>query len=293
MLKRLPDWLKAEYIKNTSTRVHDIKKLLRSLKLKTVCEEARCPNISRCFLKPSIAFMILGNNCTRNCSFCAVNHSKPEPIDPSEPQRIAKAVIKLGLKYVVITSVTRDDLYDCGAEHFANTINMIRDYSSYTKIEILTPDFKGNKKNIDIVVQAKPDVFNHNIETIPRLYPLIRPQANYLRSLGLLSYVKKISPYIYTKSGIMLGLGETIDEVIDVMKDLRNCGCDILTIGQYLRPTKENIPVKEYIGIDIFESLKTVAKEMGFRYVQSGPLVRSSMDAEKFISLLSSSLNLS
>lgn len=283
MSERLPDWLKTKYNKSTPSHTHNIKKLLRSLNLKTVCEEARCPNMHRCFSKPSIAFMILGKNCTRNCSFCSVKHSNPEPVDSTEPLRITEAVLKLGLKYVVITSVTRDDLKDGGARHFADTINTIKKYSKDTKIEVLTPDFRGDKNNIDTVIKAKPYIFNHNIETVPRLYPLIRPQANYLRSLELINYIKKSSPDIYTKSGIMLGLGETFDEVIDVIKDLKNRNCDILTIGQYLRPTKDNIPVKEYVKIETFEEIKNIALNIGFKFVQSGPLVRSSMDAEASI----------
>jgi lipoic acid synthetase len=282
MLNRLPNWIKTKDNINNSHKTHNIKKILRLFNIKTVCEEARCPNIRKCFSKPSIAFMILGRNCTRRCSFCSVNHSEPEPVDNSEPFKILEVIKNVGLKYIVITSVTRDDLIDGGAEQFAKTITILKTFHNDIKIEVLTPDFKGIKENIDKVITARPDVFNHNVETVPSLYPTIRPQADYLRSLNLLAYVKKKAPDIFTKSGIMLGLGENTDEVIEVMRDLRNCNCDILTIGQYLRPTKNNIPVKEYKSLEYFERLKKIALNLGFKYVDSGPLVRSSMNAENF-----------
>jgi lipoic acid synthetase len=273
---RLPEWVK---VKNAGG-LRDTRTLLRRFGLATVCEEARCPNRSACFSIPTAAFMILGSKCTRNCAFCAVDSAFPEPPDQTEPARVAMASKEMRLRYVVITSVTRDDLYDGGAGHFAETVSSVRTYVSGGKIEVLTPDFKGNRNSIDAVLQARPDVYNHNIETVSRLYPVIRPAAEYGRSLALLEYAKKTAPDIYTKSGLMLGLGEDLDEVMDALRDLRNAGCDFITIGQYLRPSKSNLPVVEYIHPGIFEKLRLAALSMGFKYAASGPLVRSSMNAE-------------
>lgn len=274
----LPTWLKAKKTEGT----HKTKTLLRQHRLETVCEQARCPNQSRCFAKPVATFMILGKTCSRNCAFCAVTSGKPQPIDLEEPMRIVDAVRQLGLRYVVITSVTRDDLTDGGAGQFARCISLLRRHVKGVKVEILTPDFMGNHSALDLILKEPPDVFNHNLETVKRLYPTVRPQADYERSLEVLDYIKKKSPKTTTKSGIMVGLGERKKEVIGLMADLRGVGCDMLTIGQYLQPTKKNLPVYEYITPEEFDEYRSVALEMGFKAVASGPLVRSSMDAEQF-----------
>lgn len=274
-MKRLPDWIRVKM-----DGLHDTKQVLRSHALATVCEEARCPNIGRCFSKPTATFMILGSLCTRNCGFCNVESSLPLPADPDEPERVAMAAKEMGLRYVVITSVTRDDLPDGGASHFAKTIQAVRRHLPYSGIEVLTPDFKGDVNALGMVLEARPDVFNHNIETVPRLYSEVRPQADYKRSLDVLKMAKKLSG-IKTKSGIMVGLGEELDEVVRVMKDLRESGCDYLTIGQYLRPSKRNLPVKEYIRPEVFDRYREEALKLGFKGVASGPLVRSSMNAEE------------
>ena len=274
---RIPEWIK---VKNPMG-LHGTKRILRSYGLSTVCEEARCPNMGECFSRPTATFMILGSKCTRNCGFCSVKSSIPEPLDPEEPKRVAMAAKEMGLRYVVITSVTRDDLSDGGAGHFAKTVYSVRKYLPETKVEILTPDFKGNLNSLNTALNSRPDVFNHNIETIPRLYPVVRPLADYRQSLYILEYVKKTALDIYTKSGLMLGLGERLDEVIDVLRELRSAGCDIITIGQYLRPSRFNLPVIEYIRPEIFERLRLTALSMGFKYVASAPLVRSSMNADE------------
>src|SRR4030043_1334440 len=274
---RLPEWIRAK----NHGGLHDTKQVLRSHGLATVCEEARCPNIGECFSKPTATFMILGSKCTRNCGFCSVETSSPEPLDAEEPERVAMAAKEMGLRYVVITSVTRDDLYDGGAEHFAKTIYAVKKYLRYTRVEVLTPDFKGNLNALNRVLHSRPDVYNHNVETVPRLYPVVRPGADYRRSLNILKYAKKIAPQINIKSGIMLGLGETLDEVIDVLRDLRNAGCELVTIGQYLRPSRVKLSVVEYIRPGVFERLRLKALNMGFKYAASAPLVRSSMNAEE------------
>jgi lipoyl synthase len=273
---RLPEWVKVK----KPGGLRDTRTLLRRFGLATVCEEARCPNRSECFSIPTAAFMILGSKCTRNCAFCAVESSLPGPLDQEEPARVAMAAKEMGLRYVVITSVTRDDLHDGGAGHFAETVSSVRTYVPKVKIEVLTPDFRGNRNSIDLVLNAGPDVYNHNIETVSRLYPVIRPSAEYRRSLALLEYAKKTAPDIYTKSGLMLGLGESLDEAMNALRDLRNAGCDFVTIGQYLRPSKSHLPVVEYVHPVIFEKLRLAALSMGFTYAASGPLVRSSMNAE-------------
>ena len=271
---RHPEWIKVK-----STDTHETKKILRHHGVSTVCEEARCPNQGKCFSQSVAAFMILGDRCTRNCSFCAVESSEPLPPDPEEPEKVAKAVMALGLKFAVITSVTRDDLPDGGAGGFAGTIQAIKNKNNAIKIEVLTPDFKGDSEALKTVLDAGPDVFNHNIETVPRLYSAVRPMADYATSVSVLSTAKKLSPAIKTKSGIMAGLGETEQEVLSVMHDLREAGCDFLTIGQYLQPRRTNIPVVEYIKPEIFERYRIKALEKGFRAVASSPLTRSSMDA--------------
>lgn len=274
---RLPEWIKTKGYPG----IHDAKHLLRSYRVYTVCEEARCPNIGECFSRGSVTFMILGSKCTRNCGFCSVESSRPEPPDPKEPERVALAAKEIGLKYVVITSVTRDDLPDGGAGHFAQTVYAVRSHIKEARVEVLTPDFKGDVSAIITVMESRPDVFGHNVETVPRLYSIVRPKADYIRSLGILKYAKKILPDTNTKSGIMLGLGETLKEVVDVLKELSDAGCDFVTIGQYLRPSKKNLPVVEYIKPDMFEKLRLIAVDMGFKYVASSPLVRSSMNAEE------------
>jgi len=246
-----------------------------------VCEDARCPNVRECFSRPTATFMILGPKCTRNCGFCSVECSIPEPINPEEPRSVAMAAKEMGLRYVIITSVTRDDLDDGGAGHFAKTIYASRKYLPAARVEVLTPDFKGNLNDLNTVLYSSPDVYAHNVETVPRLYPVVRPLANYRRSLDILEYAKKITPEINIKSGLMLGLGETIDEVIDVLRDLRSAGCEFVTIGQYLRPSRLNLSVVEYIRPEIFERLRLEAMDMGFKYIASAPLVRSSKNAEE------------
>ncbi|MBI5410055.1 MAG: lipoyl synthase [Nitrospirae bacterium] len=271
---RHPEWIKVK-----STGAHETKKVLRRHKVSTVCEEARCPNQGKCFSKSTVTFMILGDRCTRNCSFCAVESSRPLPLDPDEPERVAEAASALALKFVVITSVTRDDLPDGGAEQFARTICAVRNKNNTLKIESLPPDFKGNIEALKTVLNARPDVFNHNVETAPRLYPAVRPQADYGTSVNILKTAKKLYPDIKTKSGLMVGLGENEAEVLSVMHDLRDAGCDFLTIGQYLQPRRSNIQVVEYLRPETFENYRIKGLKMGFSAVASSPLTRSSMDA--------------
>lgn len=278
---RLPEWIKAK----SRTGLHKTKQTLRGHRLSTVCEEARCPNIGACFTKPTATFLILGPACTRNCGFCSVESAPPLPPDPEEPARVARAAFDLGLRYIVITSVTRDDLPDGGAAHFNLTIRAVREIGTGIRVEVLTPDFQGDTDALSVVLDARPDVFNHNIETVPRLYPVVRPQADYNRSLRVLANARRLSPGIAVKSGIMVGLGETFDEVAEALRDLRKAGCDLVTIGQYLQPRKENLPVLEYVTPAVFELYKDVASGLGFRGVASGPLVRSSMDAEEMSGL--------
>lgn len=271
---RLPTWLKKGF---KGRRTHDVKRLLRKRKLNTVCESAKCPNIFECFSKPTATFMILGNVCSRRCVFCAVSKGSPSPINPSEPEDVACAVREMGLKHVVITSVTRDDLADGGAKQFALTIKAIRKVNPDIVVEILTPDFDPQR----LLKLCGPDIYNHNVETVPRLYPKIRPQAVYKGSLNLLGSVKKLTPNIITKSGIMVGLGEEFDEVVDVMRDLRNIGCDAITIGQYLRPSKNHLPVVKFVYPDVFDHFKIMGRSLGFKFTASAPFVRSSYNAEE------------
>jgi lipoic acid synthetase len=276
MRERLPEFLKRPIIDTDKTR--NVRKILKVNYLNTVCENARCPNKNECYTKNTATFLIMGNNCTRNCKYCNISCAKPEPLDKNEPQHIAKAVKELGLKYAVITSVTRDDLTDGGAEHFANCIYEIRKICPDTKIEILTPDFKGNKDSLDTIIKAQPDVFNHNIETVREIFKTARPQGNYQTSLDVLKYIKDNSK-ITTKSGLMIGLGETCEQIHQTLSDLKMNGCDILTIGQYIQPSKEHLPVAKYYAPDEYEKLKLMAKETGFTRFQIGPLVRSSYRA--------------
>ncbi len=273
----IPPWIK----KARLTGNHSTKGLLRKYRLSTVCEEARCPNRGECFSRPTATFLILGDVCTRGCRFCSVDKGCPLPPEPQEPERVALAAKELGLRYVVVTSVTRDDLPDGGAEQFARTITALREHLPGAKVEVLTPDFGGSPEALRRVLEAGPDVFNHNVETVPRLYPVVRPQADYSRSLRVLEMAARMRPDMPVKSGLMVGLGETFQEVVQVMKDLRQAGCSILTIGQYLQPTKKNLPVVEYVRPEVFEQYRQRALEMGFSYVASGPMVRSSMNAEE------------
>ncbi len=251
--------------------------------LNTVCWSAKCPNIGECFKRGTATFLILGDVCTRNCGFCGIKNGTPNRLDLVEPIKVGQAVRKLGLKYAVVTSVTRDDLPDGGAGHYAATVWAIRRFNPECKIEVLIPDFQGDKDALYIVVDSKPDVINHNVETIPRLYAKVRPQADYHRSLELLKNVKEMQPGFVTKSGLMVGVGESIEEVEGTFKDLRDAGCDLLTVGQYLRPSPENIPVERYVHPDEFEHLRKVALELGFRNAASGPFVRSSYFADELI----------
>ncbi|MCK4591063.1 MAG: lipoyl synthase, partial [Candidatus Latescibacteria bacterium] len=246
------------------------------------CESARCPNIAECFGQGVATFMILGDVCTRNCRFCAVNSGTPPALDSDEPHRVAQAVQKLDLSYVVITSVTRDDLPDGGAGHFAETIQQIRIAMPHTPIEVLVPDFQGSRGALQTVVGAQPEVLGHNVETVPSLYRTVRPEARYARSLKLLELVKNLDSRIYTKSGLMLGLGESKEEILSVLEDLREAGCDILTLGQYLRPSKTHVEVKRFVPPEEFQEYKTAAVQLGFPAVAAGPFVRSSYRAGEF-----------
>ena len=280
MRERLPEYLKRPIIDTEKTRT--VRKILKSNCLNTVCENARCPNKNECYIKNTATFLIMGNNCTRNCRYCNITCQKPEPLDINEPKHIASAVKELGLKYAVITSVTRDDLPDGGAGHFENCIKEIRKLSPETKIEILTPDFKNNKEALDIIINAHPDVFNHNIETVRAVFKTARPQGNYDNSLAVLKYIKENSDII-TKSGLMIGLGETFEQIKETLEDLHNVNCDILTIGQYIQPSKEHLPVSKYYKPDEYEELKKLAKSVGITRYQIGPLVRSSYNAAGII----------
>ena len=262
-----------------SPEITKMKALLRKLNLHTVCEEASCPNIGDCFSRKTATFMIMGDICTRRCLYCDVLKGKPDKLDKNEPENVAKAVKKLKLKYVVITSVSRDDLDDGGASHFAEVIRKVRDINPNVKIEVLIPDFKFNWDYLKIVVNEKPDVINHNIETVPSLYKKVRHRGNYKKSLELLKMVKVLDESILTKSGLMVGLGENRDEVVKVMEDLRNVDCDILTIGQYLQPSITHLPVKKYYSEEEFKYFERIGYKLGFKTVYSGQLVRSSFNA--------------
>ncbi|MBE7710320.1 MAG: lipoyl synthase [Cyanobacteria bacterium SIG32] len=280
MRERLPEYLKRPIIDTDKTRT--VRKILKTKCLNTVCENARCPNKNECYTKNTATFLIMGGNCTRNCRYCNISCAKPEPLDLNEPMHVAEAVRDLGLKYAVITSVTRDDLPDGGAEHFANCIKEIRKLSPETKIEILTPDFKGKKESLDIIIEAHPEVFNHNIETVKSLFKTARPQGNYDTSIDVLKYIKENSDII-TKSGLMIGLGETYEQIKETLTDLHNVGCDILTIGQYIQPSKEHLDVAKYYTLEEYEDLKKMATEIGISHHQIGPLVRSSYRASELV----------
>ncbi len=283
---RKPKWLKSNKLGSTNTQY--ITKFMRELNLHSVCESAQCPNKGECFERGTATFMILGDICTRNCRFCAVDKDKSKilPPDPNEPKAIAELSKKLNLKYVVITTVTRDDLDDGGAEHFVQVMNEIRKNNKEIKIEVLISDLKGDKNAILKIINANPDVFNHNVETIPKLYNKVRPMAIYQRSLDVLKYAREIKPNLLTKSGLMVGLGETKEEIFEVMDDLRKVDVNILTIGQYLQPSKKHYPVQEYVHPSIFEEYRQIALEKGFLLVESAPLVRSSYHADRAIPYL-------
>jgi lipoyl synthase len=276
--RRLPDWLKRPLpLANENSFTH---RLLRELDLETVCENARCPNRPECYSRRTATFMILGNICTRPCGFCSVPRGTPEDLRDDEPERLAEAAHRLGLRHVVITSVTRDDLSDGGADHFRRCVLSVRRRTGAV-VEVLTPDFLGDLAAIDCVLQARPEVFNHNMETVPRLYKKVRGRAEYRRSLDLLEHVKKSSPATMTKSGLMLGLGETHEELLDVLADLRAVQCDYLTLGQYLAPTLKHLPVMRYVPPAEFDALAVLARTLGFAKVASGPYVRSSYHADE------------
>lgn len=275
-----PEWIRIKV--QHSSRVNELKQILRDHRLHTVCEEANCPNLTECFGKGTATFMIMGDKCTRRCSFCDVGHGRPDPLDTEEPLNLARTIAHMGLRYVVITSVDRDDLRDGGAQHFADCIRQTRHLVPEIQIEILVPDFRGRMdKALAILTQQLPDVFNHNIETVPRLYKVARPGSDYAFSLQLLQRFKECAPDIPTKSGIMLGLGETDEEIIAVLEDLRHHQVDRVTLGQYLQPSPHHMPVLRYVTPQQFDDFAIKAKRMGFEHVASGPLVRSSYHADK------------
>jgi lipoic acid synthetase len=280
MSQRLPDWLKIRLPRPDT--IKQVEQMMRSKNLHTVCESARCPNLPECWSKKTATFMILGDTCTRSCGFCAIKVGKGLELDPFEPLNVAKTTRDLGLKHVVVTSVARDDLKDEGAEQFAKTIRALHKELPDVIVEVLTPDFKGKEECIRTVCDAKPEIYNHNIETVERLHTIVRPQARYARTMGVLTKVKEIDASIYTKSGIMLGLGETREEVVKTLQDLRKIGVDAVTIGQYLRPTMKHLPVVEYIHPDVFKEYEAIGDEMGFAFVASGPFIRSSYNAIAF-----------
>lgn len=278
--RRKPKWIKAQA--PTSPEVKRLKQILRDNKLHTVCEEAACPNLGECFSHGTATFMIMGDICTRRCPFCDVSHGKPLPLDENEPENMAQTIAAMGLRYVVITSVDRDDLRDGGAAHFVSCIQRTRELSPQIHIEILTPDFRGRMEiALTILKSAPPDVFNHNLETVPRLYKQSRPGADYQYSLTLIKEFKQLFPHIPSKSGLMLGLGETNEEVIETLKDLRAHDCDMLTLGQYLQPSRHHLPVDRFVTPDEFAELAEIAKQLGFSQVASGPMVRSSYHADQ------------
>jgi lipoic acid synthetase len=278
-MRRHPDWLKVKI--GGGETFQQVKTLLRSAKLHTICEEAKCPNIAECFGCGTAVFLLLGNICTRNCRYCGVSHGVPGLLNEKEPGDIAESVKTLGLKYVVLTSVTRDDLPDGGASVFSQTIKEIRKFNPNVHIEVLIPDFQGKITAVKKVVNAAPDVINHNIEVVEGLFPTIRPEGNYQRSLLVLQAIKTIEEQMKTKSGLMIGFGETNEQILATMKDLRSVGVDFLTLGQYLQPTKHHTEIKRYYTPDEFQEFKKIALNLGFTYVESGPLVRSSYHAEK------------
>lgn len=280
MVQRLPEWLTIRMPKPDT--IEEVRGMMRAKNLHTVCESARCPNLPECWSKKTATFMILGNACTRSCGFCAIEVGRGEEIDPFEPANVARVASDLGLKHVVVTSVARDDLIDEGAEQFARTIRALHKAIPHSIVEVLTPDFKAKTELIRTVCDAGPEIYNHNVETVARLQKIVRPQAKYDRSLKVLSTVKELNSRIYTKSGIMLGLGETKDEVVSTLHDLRTVGVDAVTIGQYLRPTMKHLPVHTFVHPDEFKEYETIGSELGFAFVASAPFVRSSYNAIDF-----------
>ncbi|MFM4711554.1 lipoyl synthase [Aeromonas veronii] len=279
-LLRKPDWMRIK-LPPSSQKIEHIKSTLRKNKLHSVCEEASCPNLAECFNHGTATFMIMGAICTRRCPFCDVAHGRPLALDPEEPKKLALTIKEMNLKYVVITSVDRDDLRDGGAQHFADCIREIREHSPQTRIEILTPDFRGRMEQaLEVFRETPPDVFNHNLETAPRMYRIARPGADYKWSLELLRRIKEMHPHVPTKSGLMMGLGETNEEIVEVLKDLRAHGVNMLTLGQYLQPSRHHLPVKRYVPPAEFDELKDVAMELGFTHAACGPFVRSSYHAD-------------
>ncbi len=276
-----PDWIRVK-AGSPTTRFYEIKDVLRANKLVTVCEEASCPNIGECFGKGTATFMIMGDKCTRRCPFCDVGHGRPDPLDANEPENLAKTIAQLKLQYVVITSVDRDDLRDGGSQHFVDCISRTRALSPHTQIEILVPDFRGrDDRALDILKAAPPDVMNHNMETVPRLYKEARPGSDYAFSLNLLKKFKALFPNVPTKSGLMVGLGETDEEILDVMRDMRSHNIEMLTIGQYLAPSSSHLPVRRYVHPDTFKMFEAKAYEMGFSHAAVGAMVRSSYHADQ------------
>lgn len=276
-IRRHPSWIKARLPAGEAVkRTHDI---LGHHGVATVCREARCPNLGECFAEGTATFMILGRVCTRKCAFCAVAHDRPQPLDPGEPGRVGRAAAAMGLRHVVITSVTRDDLADGGASHFRRCAEAVKEEMAECSIEVLVPDFGGRRESLDEVLRAPIDVLNHNVETVPRLYPTVRPQADFERSLGLLERARRRRGGLKTKSGMMLGLGETDDEIEDVLHRLRSVDCAFVTLGQYLQPTRDNLPVARYVPPEVFNRWAETGYSLGFEQVQSGPLVRSSYHA--------------
>ncbi len=284
--QRRPSWIKVRQIHDTNDNYHFLKGLMRTQELHTVCEEARCPNIGECWGARTATFLIMGDICTRSCRFCDVKTGRPLPLDWAEPERVAQAVQAMNLKHVVITSVNRDERADGGAPIFAACINRIREVHPGCSIEVLIPDFKGSRDALKMVMDARPEILNHNVETVRRLFRAIQPQDRYEWAQATLTNAKQMAPDLLTKSGIMVGLGETWDELIETMQDLHSWGVDILTIGQYLQPTKQHNPIERYYTPDEFAQLKQIGLEMGFRWVESGPLVRSSYHADKQVELL-------
>ncbi len=277
-VERLPKWLRKP--ETAASDVHDLKVDLRARRLHTVCESARCPNLHDCFSRKTATFMILGNVCTRRCGFCAVPQGEGSPLDDQEPRHVAEMAARMGLRYVVITSVNRDELADGGSAHFAETVRQTRRALPDAKVEVLTPDFLGDTQAVAKVLDAKPDVFNHNMETVERLYSRVRPQAVYHRSLDVLAYAKRRRPDVLTKSGLMVGLGETADEVRQLLRDLRQASVDVATIGQYLQPRRNRLPVEEFVTPAQFDAYREYGESIGFRSVFSGPFVRSSYMAD-------------
>ena len=275
-MTRLPDYLKRPIIDTEKTKT--VRRILKNKCLNTVCEGARCPNKSECYQRNTATFLIMGNVCTRNCRYCNIGTARPEPLDLEEPRHVAEAIRDLELKWAVITSVTRDDLEDGGATHFAKCLEEIRNLTPDVQVEILTPDFKGKKTALKTIIEANPTVFNHNIETTRNVFKTARPQGNYDLSLEVLKYIKENSS-IKTKSGLMVGLGESFEDIKNTLQDLRNVGCDILTIGQYIQPSKQHLEVSKFYTLEEFEELKKLAREVGFKNFQIGPLVRSSYKA--------------